>query len=275
LIPINLATICMESFLYGLFFILYGTSTYVLVRQGQRKMAAEGQQSRMNSVYKAPMFLAAHLIFLTVTGHWILTVYRLFEAFVNYRGGTQALFYYASIAFTSEVVRIALLVSTVLVSDAMIIYRLYIIWGYNKLVIIPPVLTWCGLMGISVGVCWQFSQYKLGDTVYRGPFGHWITADGLTTLITNVYCSACISYRVFRARREARRYPSLASPNLLSALAILVESAALHTAWNAVFLASFQRANPFQFTAIDLWSPIAGIAFMLINLRVALGWAQR
>lgn len=68
LIPINLATICMESFLYGLFFILYGTSTYVLVRQGQRKMAAEGQQSRMNSVYKAPMFLAAHLIFLTVTG---------------------------------------------------------------------------------------------------------------------------------------------------------------------------------------------------------------
>lgn len=89
------------------------------------------------------------------------------------------------------------------------------------------------------------------------------------------HLSACISYRVFRARREARRYPSLASPNLLSALAILVESAALHTAWNAVFLASFQRANPFQFTAIDLWSPIAGIAFMLINLRVALGWAQR
>lgn len=31
------------------------------------------------------------------------------------------MFYYASIAFTSEVVRIALLVSTVLVSDAMIV----------------------------------------------------------------------------------------------------------------------------------------------------------
>ena len=93
--------------------------------------------------------------------------------------------------------------------------------------------------------------------------------------LTCVTCPACISYRVFRARRLARRHPSLASPNLLSALAILVESAALHTAWNALFLASFLRALPFQFTAIDLWSPTAGIAFMLINLRVALGWAQR
>lgn len=30
-----------------------------------------------------------------------------------------------------------------------------------------------------------------------------------------------------------------------------------------------------QFTALDAWSPICGIAFMLINFRVALGWAQK
>ena len=68
LIPVNLATVCLESFLYGVFFILYGTSTYLLVRQGQQKVAAEGLRSRTNSVYKAPMFLAALIIFLTVTG---------------------------------------------------------------------------------------------------------------------------------------------------------------------------------------------------------------
>ena len=56
--------------------------------------------------------------------HWILTVYRLFQAFVNYRGGTDALFFYANVAFASEVGKTALLVSTVLVSDAMIVRTL-------------------------------------------------------------------------------------------------------------------------------------------------------
>ncbi|KZT67777.1 hypothetical protein DAEQUDRAFT_766932 [Daedalea quercina L-15889] len=275
LIPVNLATACFECYLYGIFSVLYGTSTYLLVRQGREKMAAEGLRSRINSVYRAPMFIAAQIIFLTVTGHWVLTVYRLFAAFVNFRGGTDPLYYYADIALTSEVAKCALLVATVLVSDAMIIYRLYIIWGYNKLIILPPILTWLGLIAVGAGVCWQFSIYKLGDSVYDGDTGRWITADCIFTLATNIYCTVCISYRVFRTRLRARRHPSLAQPNLLSALAILVESAALHTAWNALFLVAFRRATPFQFTAIDLWSPVAGIAFMLINLRVALGWAQR
>jgi len=207
--------------------------------------------------------------------HWVLTVYRLFEAFVNFRGGTAALFYYADISLASEVTKSALLVATVIVSDAMIIYRLYIIWGYNKAIVVLPILTWFGLIAVGVGVCWRFSLYKLGDDVYSGQIGRWITADCFFTLATNVYCTACISYRVFRTRLRARRHPSLASPNLLSALAILVESAALHTVWNALFLVAFQRASALQFTAIDVWSPVAGTAFMLINLRVALGWAQR
>ncbi|KAH9842576.1 uncharacterized protein C8Q71DRAFT_876571 [Rhodofomes roseus] len=273
LIPINLATVCIESFLYGIFFVLYASSTYLLVRQGRAKAAAE--HGSANSVYRAPMFIAAQIVFLTVTGHWVLTVYRLFQAFVNFRGGTAPLLYYANIALATEVAKSALLVATVLVSDAMIIYRLYIIWGYNKAIVVLPILTWFGLIAVGAGVCWRFSQYKIGDNVYDGPIGRWVTADCFFTLATNVYCTVCISYRVFRTRFRSRKHPSLASPNLLSALAILVESAALHTAWNALFLGAFQRASTLQFTAIDVWSPVAGTAFMLINLRVALGWAQR
>lgn len=45
--------------------------------------------------------------------------------------------------------------------------------------------------------------------------------------------------------------------------------------WNFFFFLEFQLQSVVQFTAIDLWSPVCGIAFMLINLRVALGWAQK
>ena len=48
-----------------------------------------------------------------------------------------------------------------------------------------------------------------------------------------------------------------------------------HRCWNFFFLLEFQLQSVVQFTAIDVWSPVCGITFMLINLRVALGWAQK
>lgn len=38
---------------------------------------------------------------------------------------------------------------------------------------------------------------------------------------------------------------------------------------------SYQSRSDIQFTVIDTWVPVAGIAFMMINVRVGLGWAQK
>lgn len=41
------------------------------------------------------------------------------------------------------------------------------------------------------------------------------------------------------------------------------------------FLGTYEAKSNLQFFTIDTLCPIAGIAFMLINVRVGLGWAQR
>jgi len=196
----------------------------------------------------------------------------LFDAFVNYNGGTEPLYIYANLALATEVVKSGLLVATLVTSDAMIIYRLFIIWGYNKWIIIFPLLTWLGLIVCGAGVCWQFAEYKFGEDVFTSLAGRWITSDCVFTFTTNMYCSALISWRVWRTRIRTKSY---GGSNMLGALAIIVESALLHTTWNLFFFILYQTETNLQFTAIDLWAPISGIAFMLINLRVALGWAQR
>ena len=38
---------------------------------------------------------------------------------------------------------------------------------------------------------------------------------------------------------------------------------------------TYQAKSNIQFTTCDLWAPICGISLTLINLRVALGWAQK
>ncbi|KZT68211.1 hypothetical protein DAEQUDRAFT_766586 [Daedalea quercina L-15889] len=270
LVTTNLATVCVESALTGIFWVLYAASTYLLALRGRERAAQAGSSPR--SVFKTPMFIASHIIAATVTAHWSLTVYRLFRALVQFMSGTEPLYFYADIAEPSEIAKTACLVATVLASDAMIIYRLYIIWGYNKWVIIFPVLTWCGLIVCGVGLCWQFSKYKLGEDAYHGEIGTWITSDCAMTFVTNLYCTGCIAWRIWRNRIRTQ---SFGGRNLMSALAIVIESALIHTCWNFFFLLEFQLQSVVQFTAIDVWSPVCGITFMLINLRVALGWAQK
>ena len=92
---------------------------------------------------------------------------RLFDAFVNFQGGAEPIIAFADLSRLTEVVKTAFLVATVLISYAMIvslpfqsacpqsptissqIYRLYIVWSYNKFIIIFPLMTWCGLIGTS------------------------------------------------------------------------------------------------------------------------------
>lgn len=67
LLSVNLATVAMESWLYGIFFVLSTTSTYLLIRRGQELNKSHGGSSS-RPVWRTPMFMAGALIFLSVTG---------------------------------------------------------------------------------------------------------------------------------------------------------------------------------------------------------------
>jgi hypothetical protein len=57
-------------------------------------------------------------------------------------------------------------------------------------------------------------------------------------------------------------------------LATIVESAAIYTTWTIFFFATYQARSNVQYPAVDMWPQMSGIAFMLINVRVGLGWAM-
>lgn len=69
LIAVNLATVALESWLYGIFCVIFGTSIYLLVRRGREHSQGTGGSSRIaRSVWKSPMFVASCLIAMSVTG---------------------------------------------------------------------------------------------------------------------------------------------------------------------------------------------------------------
>ncbi|KAJ7859407.1 hypothetical protein B0H13DRAFT_2356128 [Mycena leptocephala] len=61
---------------------------------------------------------------------------------------------------------------------------------------------------------------------------------------------------------------------LMPVLAILVESAAIWSAWAIFFAVAFQRRSVLEFLAKDLTPVIVALTNMFIHLRVGLGWSR-
>ncbi|PCH35876.1 hypothetical protein WOLCODRAFT_140118 [Wolfiporia cocos MD-104 SS10] len=269
LVSVNLATVCIESFTYGVFFVLSISSIWLLKHRHDHINKAT--KSAVSTIYTSPMFLGAVALLTTISAHWFLTCTRLFQAFVHFDNGTDPLLFYADLRQLTEVVKTGFLMASLVIGDAMVIYRLWTIWNHNLYVIIFPACTLVGLTVCGVGITYQFTQYTIGEDVFISAAGRWITSDCVFTLCTNVYSSVMIAWRVWNSHRSVKSY---GGGNLMKVLATFVESAALYTSWTIFFFASYQSHSNLQFTAVDVWPSMSGIAFMLINTRVGLGWAQ-
>ncbi|KAJ6515502.1 hypothetical protein C8R45DRAFT_956707 [Mycena sanguinolenta] len=268
LVAVNLGTVSVESFLYGVYVVLFVTSMYLMgARYSKADQPKVGSRaSRRSSIFWGPICL-----FLLITAHWILTVDRSFLAFVYFKNGTLPIAFYGDLSHITEVVKTGFVSASLVVGDALIIHRLWVVWSRNIYVCIFPICTMLGLAICGGGITYQLSQYTIGEDIFISAAGRWITSDTVFTLCTNVYCTALITWRIWRNSRLVAPY---GSSNLNSLLGVLIESAALYTTWTLFFLISYQTKSNLQFIALDCWGAITGISCMLIHVRVGLGWSQ-
>ncbi|TFY58658.1 hypothetical protein EVJ58_g6285 [Rhodofomes roseus] len=225
LVTVNLATVALESVLYGIFLVLASASVYFNVSRSASARRPRGRRCWLLD----PISVGSALISLTITGHWITTIARLFDAFVNCNGGATPLEYYSTIWLSSEAAQSSFLIATLILCDSMLIYRLWVVWGYNYVVAILPM---CALLGFCGG----------------------------------------IAYRVWLARKAITPF---GGSYLMDILSTMVESATLYASYAIFFLITYRAKSNVQFFTIDTLCPVTGIAFMLINVRVGLGWAAR
>ncbi|KAF5371334.1 hypothetical protein D9758_004080 [Tetrapyrgos nigripes] len=272
-ISVSLASLLTETFLYGCFFLLTTISMILVFVPLETKATALSCERRsFRTIIKRPMFISAFLILLSVTAHWICSYYRSWQAFITFEGGTQSAYFYADMSQTSQVAKTGTLVFALLVSDAMLIYRLWVVWDRNWKVIIFPILTLISLTICGFGITYQFTRYVPGMDVFDSAADRWITSDCVFTLSTNLYCTCFISWRIWKTNDALK---ALGASNLNNILVTFIESAMIYTIWTFGFFVSYEAHSNIQFIFVDSWAAIAGISFMLINVRLSLGWIRQ
>ncbi|KAJ7271045.1 hypothetical protein C8J57DRAFT_1508008 [Mycena rebaudengoi] len=130
---IALAGIMVDT--YGIYLVLFITSIYLLLGRHN-----SGNTARFSASSWSIMFYSSCALFVVVTGHWIVNVCRAFIGFIYFQDGAGAVAFFKdntqpTITAFNRFVGLAFVVG-----DGMIIYRLWIVWGLNKLVVLLPTI---------------------------------------------------------------------------------------------------------------------------------------
>jgi len=250
LLQAKLTTVCLESLLYDGFLVLAITSTIILARRRLHtaRLAANTKSGRWRAV-ASPMIVGMVCLLFGNTMYWILSVIRLFQAFVYYKGGKAPTAFYGDLPQPTMVALTGVMIFCVAVGDAMVIYRLWVIRAYNVYVVVLPVLS-------------------LFDTTA----GRWVIGNVVCTLCTNVYCTAMIVSRIWKLNTADRPY---CVDGLTAVSVVIIESAALYTAWSMFCSIAYQLKSELQNVAIETLPAVAGISLTLINVRASLGRTLR
>ncbi|KAJ7261010.1 hypothetical protein C8J57DRAFT_471818 [Mycena rebaudengoi] len=281
LLAANLASAVTESLLYGVYLVV---GLLVLYLASQSNGPSNERCFRLLS----PLQLATFGLFLTVTSHWVLNVVRLFLAFKN---GAGPQVFYSDHSHITEVLKYCLLVLSVALGDIFLIHRLWVVWRHSTLIVLLPATTLVGLIVFGIGLVHQLTQYTLPENIYQMPYHRWSTGICFFSLLTNVYTSGLIIWKLWWTTHAVRSlgctesggamgftvravnaFLSLNSPliHMQQIILIFLESAAIITVCGLIHAVSYQRQSNLQFVLIDCMPPVIGISSLLIHVRMYL-----
>ncbi|KAF5358622.1 hypothetical protein D9758_007659 [Tetrapyrgos nigripes] len=249
------------------------------------------------------LFTANCLLFALIFAHWVVQIHRSQKAFIKTAGeplieGTidPATAFYAFPADPLNLLKEALYLTQTFVGDCTMIYRLWVVYNKNFYITILPIMIMIVYLVSAIAVDIALGLTKPGEDIFISTAGRWAIMVFCTTVATNILTTSLIIYRVYTIQK---RVHGGRGGNVLSVLHIMIESAFLYTSVS-VYLktrslvktprprnspnfyvpSSFHRITAiltligysskmtWQFITIDMISPIIGISFTLIAVRV-------
>jgi len=160
-----------------------------------------------------------------------------------------------------------------LLADGFMVYRLFVVWGKNKIICVPAGITLLGCIATTIGGLNQsMSSVGTEAALHFKAQEAWNIAYIILTLFTNGYATALISARIWYFQRVQREtLGGSFSGGLGRSAAIVVESGAIYSASIIVFLVLYKIKSHGIAIMFNCLPHIIGIAFALIVVRVAAG----
>jgi len=257
LVNAQLGAFVAETFLYGASCVLFVLAMYFIRRRTNSK--------NLNAKpFSKPVFAGLVLVFVLNSSHWITDVVRLYRAFIFGVTNPGPLAYYSHLSDFTEVFKTGVLIADMVVTDCVMVYRMYIVWVRNKYVMVFAVLSVIGTIICGFGITYELAIVKIGQNIFATACGRWITSSLAMSLVTNLYSTSMIAFKIWYTQKSVK------GGHLTHVLMIVVESAAMYTACSFSTLIAYSVGSNFQYPSLDMIVPTSGIVLFLIVVRVCI-----
>ncbi|KAI0271305.1 hypothetical protein BC834DRAFT_435993 [Gloeopeniophorella convolvens] len=210
----EIVALAVESFFFGIYFALFGSSVKVLFNK--RKVISGS----------LPLLGLAGVLSVLITWHVVTDAVRMVFAFKGSQLSAGADLYYANVSSSLSLIKTALYLVITVLFDSFILYRCWIVWERNFLVIILPLMIFLADIGTGVASVQGLSKLTTADTVFIQKQEK-ITKSFLSaTVAVNGLCTLLIAYRVWSRQRSMR--DSRKAFGLTKESAIIAESGAIY-----------------------------------------------
>ncbi|THH32128.1 hypothetical protein EUX98_g2071 [Antrodiella citrinella] len=216
------------------------------------------------------MFGVGVVLFVLATMHLAMNCYRLIRGYVEFAnapGGAAG--YLSQLAPWDHVFKDTIYATTELLGDAISIYRCWVIWERNWKVVAFPILLLFVSIGSGYTVCGLYTVIRTTKTVFDGRLASWVSTFYAVAVVQSSITTGLMMYRIWQAEKRTASYRTGQSP-LRPVLWILLESAALLVVVEIVLLALYTADYNCQYLLLEPVTPIVGITFTSITLRIGL-----
>ncbi|KAF9451549.1 hypothetical protein P691DRAFT_662941 [Macrolepiota fuliginosa MF-IS2] len=256
----KLVSIFVQSVLYGAFFVMFLLSYWSLVHR-------RPPGRRLNK----GMLGVSVTMFVLATIHVTINFIRILLAFIQYGGSTHS--YWNRLSEPTHVFGSTVYTAQTIVGDGVaarlspiLLYRCYVVWSRRPTYIVLPGLFFLGSIVTGIGTLVTFE--KLGHaSIFR--LRHWLVAFFSFTLAGSTLCTLMIAIRIWALNRQS--LDDLSGRSLSPIIRIVLESGAIYSGALIILLVLFETKSWFQYVLVDAMTPIIGLVFSIIIVRIGLG----
>ncbi|KAI0646162.1 hypothetical protein C8Q79DRAFT_1000581 [Trametes meyenii] len=152
-----------------------------------------------------------------------------------------------------------------LMSDALLVYRCFVIWNSRRVAILPA-LVW--VMSLAFGIGLLYGSGRPNGNYFAGIATLFVTAYTASTFAFNVLVTVLIAGRIVFVGHRLRLGGASADVRVYTgAVAIVVESALPFTVFSAVYLVTYALGSAVA-AAFSFYAMFTCISPLLITLRV-------
>ncbi|KAF9003196.1 hypothetical protein BDZ89DRAFT_967573 [Hymenopellis radicata] len=221
------------SELVGAFLEAIGYGIYLVVSP-QCVTALRRKYASISTITLVYFSTTMFVTFLLITMHIAVDLTRTFQAFTaNLDVGGSSELYFATVDTSLNMAKTASYVSVTLLADILVIYRTYVVCARKWWVLPVPLLLFGVDFAMSVWFTWSINKAHPGSSVLLSTVWDRSKYFYIATLVLNWYCTIStdlvISLRIWGIQRALNNYATLRMDNSNSALAIILESAAIYS----------------------------------------------